>query len=107
MQFKHIGFRVFLIVVAGYAIYSASYWSFKTGYLSLSKSTESGKLAQIHSFDGNGMGIFLCRFPTDRAATVRARSDSKLDGLVRLAAMIREYGFENYEGAKVAIDSMQ
>jgi hypothetical protein len=35
MQFKHIGFSVFLIVVAGYAIYSASYWSFKTGFFPL------------------------------------------------------------------------
>ena len=36
MRFKaHIGFSVFLIVVAGYAIYSASYWSFKSGFFPL------------------------------------------------------------------------
>jgi Tripartite tricarboxylate transporter TctB family len=36
MPFKaHIGFSVFLIAVAGYAIYSASYWSFKTGFFPL------------------------------------------------------------------------
>ena len=28
----HIGFSVFLILIAGYVIYSASLWSFKTGF---------------------------------------------------------------------------
>jgi len=31
----HVLFSVFLILVAGYAVYSASYWSFKTGFFPL------------------------------------------------------------------------
>lgn len=31
----HVLFSVFLILVAGYAVYSASFWSFKTGFFPL------------------------------------------------------------------------
>jgi hypothetical protein len=31
----HVGFSVFLILIGGYVIYAASYWSFKTGFFPL------------------------------------------------------------------------
>src|SRR5262245_19658338 len=32
---RYLGFSIFLILVGGYAVYSASFWSFKTGFFPL------------------------------------------------------------------------
>lgn len=46
----HVFFSVFLILVAGYAVYSASHWSFKTGFFPLAIGIPLILLALAHLF---------------------------------------------------------
>lgn len=46
----HIGFSVFLILIAAYVIYSASHWSFKTGFFPLAIAIPLLILSVAHLF---------------------------------------------------------
>jgi hypothetical protein len=46
----HTGFSIFLILIAGYVIYAASHWSFKTGFFPLAVAIPLVILSVAHLF---------------------------------------------------------